>query len=70
MLKATHEIKFPEVRTYWIAYTNTEIFSYGYIDSDQELSSGQPYLYFTTDEAEWIEKLKTDFNIEYNANTL
>jgi hypothetical protein len=62
MLKATHEIKFPEERTYWIAYTNTEIFSYGYIDSDQELSSGQPNLWTTLDESKWLYKLKKDFN--------
>jgi hypothetical protein len=61
-LKATHNIEFPEVRTYWIAYTNTEIFSYGYIDPDQELNSGQPYLYSTTNEDEWIAKLETEFH--------
>jgi len=66
MLKATHEIKFPEERTYWIAYTNTEIFSYGYIDSDQELSSGQPNLWSTLDEEEWVNKLINDFNTNPN----
>jgi hypothetical protein len=59
-LKATQNINFPEVRTYWIAYTNTEIFSYGYIDPDQELNSGQPYLYQTTNEDEWILELQTE----------
>jgi len=60
--KATQNIEFPEVRTYWIAYTNTEIFSYGYVDPDQELNSGQPYLYQTTNEDEWILELETEFN--------
>jgi hypothetical protein len=64
-LKATHNIEFPEVRTYWIAYTNTEIFSYGYIDPDQELNSGQPYLYSTTNEDEWILELRTEFGVLY-----
>lgn len=60
--KATQNIEFPEVRTYWIAYTNTEIFSYGYVDPDQELNSGQPYLYQTTDREEWVQTLINDFN--------
>jgi hypothetical protein len=64
-LKATQNINFPEVRTYWIAYTNTEIFSYGYIDPNQELNSGQPYLYSTTDEDEWILELRTEFGVLY-----
>jgi hypothetical protein len=64
-LKATQNINFPEVRTYWIAYTNTEIFSYGYIDPDQELNSGQPYLYQTTNEDEWILELQTEFGVLY-----
>lgn len=64
-LKATQNIEFPEVRTYWIAYTNTEIFSYGYIDPDQELNSGQPYLYQTTNEDEWILELQTEFGVLY-----
>jgi hypothetical protein len=64
-LKATQNIEFPEVRTYWIAYTNTEIFSYGYIDPDQELNSGQPYLYSTTNEDEWILELQTEFGVLY-----
>jgi hypothetical protein len=64
-LKATQNINFPEVRTYWIAYTSTEIFSYGYIDPDQELNSGQPYLYQTTNEDEWILELQTEFGVLY-----
>jgi hypothetical protein len=64
-LKATQNIEFPEVRTYWIAYTNSEIFSYGYIDPDQELNSGQPYLYQTTNEDEWILELRVEFGVLY-----
>jgi hypothetical protein len=64
-LKATQNIEFPEVRTYWIAYTNTEIFSYGYVDPDQELNSGQPYLYQTTNEDEWILELRVEFGVLY-----
>ena len=53
------------MRTYWIAYTNTEIFSYGYVDPDQELNSGQPYLYQTTNEDEWILELRVEFGVLY-----
>ena len=64
-LKATQNINFPEVRTYWIAYTNTEIFSYGYIDPNQELNSGQPYLYSSTDMNAWVLELQEEFNVAY-----
>ncbi len=62
MLKATHEIKFPEQTTYFIAYTNTDIFGYGIVEPDQEMETGQPILWATLSEAEWIYKLKTEFN--------
>jgi hypothetical protein len=57
------EIKFPKQDTYWIAYTNSEIFGYGICTPEQEMTTGQPYLYQTLDEAEWVEKLKNDFNV-------
>ena len=63
--KATQNIEFPEVRTYWIAYTNTEIFSYGYVDPDQELNSGQPYLYQTTTMTDWVKELQDVFGVKY-----
>jgi hypothetical protein len=43
-----HEIKFPTQDTYWIAYTNTDIFGYGVCSPEQEMTTGQPYLYKTT----------------------
>ena len=58
-----HEIKFPTQNTYWIAYTNTEIFGYGICTPEQEMTTGQPYLYTTLDEQEWLKKLKNDFNV-------
>ena len=58
-----NEIKIPSETTYFIAYTNTEIFGYGIVNPDQEMTTGQPYLYQTLDEAEWVEKLITEFNI-------
>ena len=62
-LKTTYEIKFPEMRTYWIVYTNkTDIFSYGWCEPDQEMTTGQPYLYQTTSEQEWVNELETEFN--------
>lgn len=62
MVKTTYQIKFPTETTYWIAYTNTDIFAYGICTPEQEMTTGQPYLFQTLDEAEWIYKLKHDFN--------
>ena len=64
-LTETQNIYFPDVRTYWITYTSTEIFNYGFVDPNQELNSGQPYLYQTTDEDEWILELQTVFGVMY-----
>jgi hypothetical protein len=61
-MKAVNEIKFPSATTYFIAYTNTEIFGYGIVNPDQEMQTGQPILWTTLSEAEWVEKLKTEFN--------
>ena len=59
------EIKFPTQRTYFITYTDTSIFNYGYVDPDQQMTSGQPELYQTTDEQAWIVQLQTVFNLAY-----
>jgi len=59
------EIKFPTQRTYFITYTDTSIFNYGYVDPDQQMTSGQPELYQTTDEKAWITELQTVFNTTY-----
>ena len=59
------EIKFPTQRTYFITYTDTSIFNYGYVDPDQQMTSGQPELYQTTDEQAWITQLQTVFNVAY-----
>lgn len=61
-LKATYEIKYPSETTYFIAYTNTEIFAYGIVHSDQEMTTGQPILWTTLSEVEWVYKLETEFN--------
>ena len=61
-MKAVNEIKFPSETTYFIAYTNTEIFGYGIVNPEQEMQTGQPILWTTLNEAEWVEKLKTEFN--------
>ena len=61
-LKSTYEIKYPEQTTYFIAYTNTEIFAYGIVTSEQEMTTGQPILWTTFDEAEWVAKLESEFN--------
>jgi len=61
-MKAVNEIKFPSETTYFIAYTNTEIFGYGIVTPDQEMQTGQPILWTTLNEAEWIYKLETEFS--------
>ena len=61
-MKSTFEIKYPTENTYYIAYTDTIIFVYGVVETTQEMTTGQPILWTTLDEAEWIEKLETEFN--------
>ena len=63
-LKSTYEIKFPAQDTYWIAYTNTDIFGYGVCTPEQEMVTGQPYLWTTLSKAEWVEKLITEFHTD------
>ena len=63
-MKTTFEISFPTETTYWIAYTNSEIFGYGECSPEQQMTTGQPFLYQTTNKQEWIDKLKNDFNHE------
>lgn len=60
-----YEIKHPEQTTYWIAYTNTDIFGYGICTPEQQLYSGQPYLWTTLSEDEWILELQTEFGVLY-----
>jgi hypothetical protein len=61
-MKSTYDIIYPEQTTYFIAYTNTEIFAYGIVEPNQEMTTGQPILWTTLDEAEWVEKLENEFN--------
>jgi hypothetical protein len=55
-------IKYPKETTYFIAYTDTNIFGYGIVNSDQVMTSGQPLLYTTLSEKEWLEELLTKFH--------
>jgi hypothetical protein len=57
-----HEIKYPKETTYFIAYTDTTTFGYGIVNSDQVMDSGQPLLYTTLSEKEWLEELLTKFH--------
>ena len=61
-MKSTYGIIYPEQTTYFVAYTNTDIFAYGIVKNDQQMTTGQPILWTTLDEAEWIEKLENQFN--------
>jgi len=55
-------IKYPKETTYFIAYTDTTTFGYGIVNSDQVMDSGQPLLYTTLSEKEWLEELLTKFH--------
>jgi hypothetical protein len=61
-INMSQEINKPSSLTYFIAYTNTEIFGYGIVDSEQVMTTGQPFLYTTLVESEWEYKLETEFN--------
>lgn len=61
-MKSTFEIKYPTENTYYIAYTDTIIFVYGVVETTQEMTTGQPILWTTTNKQEWIDKLINDFN--------
>ena len=54
----------PQETTYWIAYTDSNIFAYGEVESTQQMTTGQPYLFQTTDRLIWISKLINDFNTD------
>lgn len=62
-MEAVNEIKFPRDTTYFIAYTNSNIFAYGEVTPEQEMTTGQPYLYKTTNREDWVQTLINDFNI-------
>lgn len=61
-MESVNEIKFPSETTYFIAYTNSNIFAYGEVTPEQEMATGQPYLYKTTNREEWVQTLINDFN--------
>ena len=56
------EIKFPEQLTYFIAYTDYDVYASGTVDVNQEMTTGQPFLYQTTNENDWLEELNK-FNV-------
>jgi hypothetical protein len=57
-----HEIKYPIETTYFIAYTDTDIFGYGIVNSDNVMTTGQPLLYTTLIEADWLAELLIKFH--------
>tara|TARA_R100000963_G_C4642117_1_gene105733 strand:- start:1257 stop:1457 length:201 start_codon:yes stop_codon:yes gene_type:complete len=57
-----HEIKYPTQRTYVIAYTDTTIFTYITVNPDQVMDTGQPYLWTSLSEAEWLQELLDVYN--------
>ena len=61
-MKSTYEIRYPSETTYFIAYTDSDIFAYGEVTPEQEMTTGQPYLYQTINREEWVQTLINDFN--------
>ena len=57
-----HEIKYPTEITYIIAYTDTTIFGYGIVHPTQVMVTGQPYLWTSLSESEWLQELLDVFN--------
>lgn len=57
-----NEITYPSQLTYFIAWTDLTTFTYGTVDTDQVLTTGQPNLWSTLVEQEWHDKLLNDFN--------
>ena len=57
-----HEIKYPTQRTYVIAYTDTTISNYAIVDPDQVMNTGQPYIWTSLSEAEWLQELLDVYN--------
>lgn len=53
-----HKISKPAQKTFFITYTDQNIFAYGVIGTEEEMVSGQPYIYTTTSRKEWITELK------------
>lgn len=62
-LKQTFEIDHPTEKTYWIFWTDkVSKFVYGFTESTQVTDTNQPNWWTTTDEAEWVTKLETEFD--------
>tara|TARA_R100000654_G_scaffold24134_1_gene46844 strand:+ start:1008 stop:1226 length:219 start_codon:yes stop_codon:yes gene_type:complete len=59
-----HDINFPTERTYVIAYTNIDNTAYyTWVNPDQCFETGQPNLWTSLDETEWLEELNNVFGI-------
>jgi|TARA_R100001460_G_scaffold104188_1_gene149739 hypothetical protein len=54
----TKEIKNPTEKTYFIAYTDTDVFCYGTTSTDQQTITEQPNLWESTSEEDWLKELK------------
>ena len=62
-LKQTFEIDHPTEKTYQIFWTDkVSKFVYGFTESTQVTDTNQPNWWTTTDEAEWVTKLETEFD--------
>ena len=53
---------------YFLAHNEIDVFHYGKITEEQQITTGQPILLFFETEQELIDKLQ-EYNVEYNTNT-
>ena len=58
----SHEIRYPTETTYIIAYTDTTTFGYLVVHPTQVMRTGQPYLWTSLSEADWLKELLNVFN--------
>jgi len=66
-MNTTFEIEHPDKKTYWIFWTDKITkFVYGSTDTKQITNTNHANQWTTTDEAEWLYKLKTEFNTIIN----
>jgi len=60
----TYEIKYPNQTTYWIFWTDkVSNFVYGFTNTNQQTETSYQNYWITLNQSEWLNKLKTEFNI-------
>lgn len=57
-----NEIKYPKLRTYFIAYNDVNEFSHGYVDPEQCMGTGLEKMETFTDRDAWAKRI-LDFGV-------